>query len=122
MNRKDLELFRARLTQERDNLGQELHSHSGFSKPQEGDNLLDPEEQATRANSELVDERVSNDRGNLLRAIDHAVERLDAGVYDKCERCGNLIPIERLEAKPSAALCVNCQEAAAKRVPADLEI
>ena len=50
-----------------------------------------------------------------LAAIDAAIARLDAGSYGQCESCGNPIAAERLEALPSAALCIDCQRAARRR-------
>ena len=43
-----------------------------------------------------------------LRAIDAAEERLDEGRYGMCVVCGEPIPAERLEARPSARTCVGC--------------
>ena len=40
-----------------------------------------------------------------------ALERLDAGNFGVCERCGNEIPLERLEARPTARLCITCKQA-----------
>jgi RNA polymerase-binding transcription factor DksA len=40
--------------------------------------------------------------------IETALERIEAGTYGVCERCGGLIAIERLEAIPFARLCVIC--------------
>jgi DnaK suppressor protein len=40
--------------------------------------------------------------------IRHALNRLDAGTYGSCEACGLALPFERLEAIPSARLCVAC--------------
>ena len=40
--------------------------------------------------------------------IEHALERLESGTYGWCEDCGVPIPFERLEAIPSARLCVAC--------------
>jgi DnaK suppressor protein len=51
--------------------------------------------------------------GNLqerMRDVDHALERLDAGTYGTCERCGKPIASERLEALPFATHCIACQE------------
>lgn len=48
-----------------------------------------------------------------LREVDHALSRLDAGVYDLCEQCGQPIGAARLEARPRATRCVTC--AAARR-------
>jgi DnaK suppressor protein len=44
-----------------------------------------------------------------------ALNRLDDGSYGRCERCGREIPIERLEARPTAGLCVSCKEATGQR-------
>jgi RNA polymerase-binding protein DksA len=46
----------------------------------------------------------------LLLAIDAALDRVDAGSYGTCGRCGKDIPLQRLEAVPYAALCVDCQQ------------
>jgi DnaK suppressor protein len=51
---------------------------------------------------------LENDR-TLERKIEAALERLDAGKYGICERCGNPINPRRLEALPYVTLCVDCQ-------------
>jgi len=38
-----------------------------------------------------------------------ALARVEAGSYGKCVECGTALPDERLEARPEAARCVNCQ-------------
>lgn len=45
-----------------------------------------------------------------LQQIDDAIERLDAGAYGICASCKNPIPVERLEVRPFAELCVPCAE------------
>ncbi len=50
-----------------------------------------------------------------LAAIDDAIARLDAGTYGTCTSCGKPIAPERLEALPSAALCIDCQRQARRR-------
>ena len=45
------------------------------------------------------------------RDVVAALQRIDAGTFGTCERCGNTIPDERLEARPTAALCVACKQA-----------
>ena len=50
-----------------------------------------------------------------LAAIDAAIERLDAGTYGFCTACGKVIPAERLEALPWAALCIDCSRALRRR-------
>ena len=45
----------------------------------------------------------------LLEQIDDALRRMDAGTYGRCERCGEWIEPERLEAIPYARLCLECK-------------
>ena len=51
-----------------------------------------------------------NDRDALER-VRAAIARLDSGTYGVCARCGAEIPAARLEAVPSASLCIQCKEA-----------
>ena len=50
-----------------------------------------------------------------LAAVDAALARVDDGTYGLCESCGKPIAPERLEALPSAALCIDCQRSARRR-------
>ncbi|WP_031506391.1 TraR/DksA family transcriptional regulator [Streptomyces megasporus] len=45
----------------------------------------------------------------VLKEIDLAFERLDAGTYGTCQGCSTAIPVERLEILPYARCCVGCQ-------------
>ena len=45
-----------------------------------------------------------------LHDIDRALAKMDAGRYGTCERCGNPIAEERLEAIPWALLCIDCKK------------
>ncbi len=44
-----------------------------------------------------------------LAQVTHALHRLDAGTYGRCESCDRPIAIERLDALPEAALCIDCK-------------
>ena len=66
--------------------------------------------------------RTTAERGNLiaiarelrsnLREVERAQAKMDAGTYGLCERCGNPIGSERLEAIPWARLCITCKQKA----------
>lgn len=45
-----------------------------------------------------------------LRDVERALSKMDAGVFGICERCGEPISIERLEALPWAVLCIDCKQ------------
>ncbi|NLA34419.1 MAG: TraR/DksA family transcriptional regulator, partial [Actinobacteria bacterium] len=44
-----------------------------------------------------------------LKAIDASLARIADGTYGICGSCGDAIPMERLEALPSAVFCTPCQ-------------
>ncbi|MCA2229127.1 TraR/DksA family transcriptional regulator [Nonomuraea aurantiaca] len=43
------------------------------------------------------------------RAVIEALKRVDEGTYGSCVDCGRPVPEGRLEARPEAARCVECQ-------------
>jgi len=46
-----------------------------------------------------------------LAGIREALARIEAGEYGICEDCGEDIALARLQAQPTATLCVHCQSA-----------
>lgn len=46
-----------------------------------------------------------------LRHVERALAKLDDGTYGTCDVCGGPIGAERLEAIPSAVMCVRCASA-----------
>ena len=51
-----------------------------------------------------------------LHEVEFALDRLAAGKYGRCERCGRAIPAERLEAVPATRFCA-ADEASAEGMP-----
>jgi DnaK suppressor protein len=45
-----------------------------------------------------------------LRALDTAEQRLAAGTYGTCTRCGGPIDPERLDALPATTTCIRCAD------------
>jgi DnaK suppressor protein len=50
-----------------------------------------------------------------LRDVERAVAKMDAGTYGICERCGQPISVERLDALPWAVRCIDCQHLTGRR-------
>lgn len=48
---------------------------------------------------------------NALCDVRRALARFDDDQYGTCERCGCEIPVERLEAVPTATMCIRCKAA-----------
>jgi DnaK suppressor protein len=45
-----------------------------------------------------------------LRDVERAVRKIEDGTYGLCQRCGQPIGPERLEALPYSTLCVSCKQ------------
>ena len=45
----------------------------------------------------------------LVAGVDLVIVRFDDEVYGECLRCGEEIGLPRLEVKPEATLCIDCQ-------------
>ena len=45
-----------------------------------------------------------------LRDVERALRKIEDGSYGSCERCGEPISPERLEALPYSTLCVSCKQ------------
>ena len=48
---------------------------------------------------------------NEIASVRRALERIEEGTYGECANCGNNIAAGRLEARPEAALCIDCASA-----------
>ena len=58
---------------------------------------------------------VIEDVNRKLKEIEHALRQLERGSYGICERCGQPIDPERLEAIPETTLCISCKMAIEKQ-------
>jgi RNA polymerase-binding protein DksA len=58
---------------------------------------------------------IANNRRDLLVQMERAMERLDKGTYGHCESCAQPIMKARLQAFPSATLCVRCKQREERR-------
>jgi len=45
----------------------------------------------------------------LLKKIEEAIDRIDAGSFGICEVCGEQIGIKRLKARPVTTMCITCK-------------
>jgi RNA polymerase-binding protein DksA len=58
-----------------------------------------------------IDYTLEEHSGQVLVKIDDALRRIEEGTFGTCARCSKPIAEERLEAKPWASLCIDCQRA-----------
>lgn len=75
----------------------------------EAANFPDPTDRATQESEFSLELRARDRERKLIRKIDEAISSLDRDEYGYCETCGTEIGIRRLEARPTATLCVDCK-------------
>jgi DnaK suppressor protein len=75
----------------------------------EATNFPDPNDRATQESEFSLELRTRDRERKLIKKIDEALARLDNHEYGYCEACGVDIGIRRLEARPTATLCIDCK-------------
>lgn len=75
----------------------------------EAANYPDPADRATQEEEFSLELRTRDRERKLIRKIDQTIDRIDNDDYGYCDSCGIEIGIRRLEARPTANLCVDCK-------------
>lgn len=113
MSAGDLDGYRARLEEERARVVHAIgfleRSNPGTVEDETEEESLDLADAATATHDREVDYTLGENAQHLLRAIDDALARIEAGSYGACVDCGAPIAPERLDAVPQAARCIDCQ-------------
>ncbi|MDA7737953.1 RNA polymerase-binding protein DksA [bacterium] len=72
-------------------------------------NHPDPNDRASQETDMSLELRSRDRERKLLKKIESTIIKVDNGDYGWCERCGIEIGVRRLEARPTADLCVDCK-------------
>ncbi len=75
----------------------------------EAANFADPADRATQEEEFSLELRTRDRERKLIKKIDESLMNLDADEYGYCEACGIEIGVRRLEARPTATLCIDCK-------------
>ena len=75
----------------------------------EAANFPDPNDRATQESEFSLELRARDRERKLIKKIDEALASVNSGDYGYCESCGVEIGIRRLEARPTATLCIDCK-------------
>lgn len=71
--------------------------------------LADPNDRATQEETFNLELRTRDRERKLIRKIEEAIQQIEDKDYGYCESCGVEIGIRRLEARPTAVLCIDCK-------------
>jgi len=108
MNPKQNKHFRSILLAWKENLLDEV-SKTIHLMQDENINHPDPNDRASQEMDMSLELRNRDRERKLLKKIDSTIARVDSNDYGWCDRCGIEIGIRRLEARPTAELCVDCK-------------
>lgn len=108
MNDEQLEHFRQLLLSWRSDLVNEVTKTVGHMKD-EAANFPDPADRATQEEEFSLELRARDRERKLIKKIDGTLERISIDDYGYCDACGIEIGIQRLEARPTATLCIDCK-------------
>lgn len=78
----------------------------------ESANLPDPNDRATQEEEFSLELRTRDRERKLIKKIDQTIDRIEKDDYGFCDDCGVEIGIRRLEARPTATLCIDCKSLA----------
>ncbi|HXH54133.1 MAG TPA: RNA polymerase-binding protein DksA [Gammaproteobacteria bacterium] len=109
MNDQQLKHFRNILSEKKKDLMQEVDNTINEMKGKSVQVLADPNDRATEEEILNLELRARDRERKLIRKIEEALQQIDDKEYGHCESCGIEIGIRRLEARPTATLCIDCK-------------
>lgn len=75
----------------------------------EAANFPDPNDRASQESDFTMELRTRDRERKLIKKIEESISALDNKEYGYCEQCGIEIGVRRLEARPTATLCIDCK-------------
>lgn len=108
MNEPQREHFKSILQKWKSELMEEVDRTVSHMKD-EAANFPDPADRATQEEEFSLELRTRDRERKLIKKIDSTIERIEQDDYGFCDACGVEIGIKRLEARPTASLCIDCK-------------
>jgi len=108
MSKKMLEHFRTILNAWKQELLDEV-SRTVHSMQDDTANHPDPNDRASQETDMSLELRSRDRERKLIKKIEEATAKIDSNDYGYCETCGVEIGVQRLEARPTATLCIDCK-------------
>ena len=108
MNEQQLEHFKNILLNWKQNLMEEVDRTVSHLK-EEAVNYADPNDRASQEEEFSLELRTRDRERKLVKKINQTVELIEEDDYGFCNHCGIEIGIRRLEARPTATLCIDCK-------------
>ena len=108
MSSRQLGHFRKILEALKHELGQDI-DRTVHTMQDEATIFADPNDRASQESDMALELRNRDRERKLIKKIDETVGKIESGDYGYCENCGVEIGLKRLEARPTATLCIDCK-------------
>ncbi|MFY8350305.1 RNA polymerase-binding protein DksA [Pseudoalteromonas sp. SSM20] len=108
MNDAQLAHFKAILETWRNNLREEVDRTKNHMQD-EAANFPDPVDRAAQEEEFALELRTRDRERKLIKKIEKTLQLIEDEDFGYCDACGIEIGIRRLEARPTADLCVDCK-------------
>ncbi|MXP51164.1 RNA polymerase-binding protein DksA [Pantoea sp. SoEX] len=108
MNEDQLEHFRKILKVWQADTQKEI-DRSLINMQDEASNFPDPIDRASQEEEFSLELRTRDRERKLIKKIEKTLKKLEDGDFGYCDSCGIEIGIRRLEARPTADLCIDCK-------------
>jgi len=108
MNAKQRTHFRKILENVKAELSEEI-DRTVHTMQDEATVFADPNDRASQESDMALELRNRDRERKLIKKIDETIARIDANEYGYCDSCGVEIGLKRLEARPTATLCIDCK-------------
>ena len=108
MNPKQRAHFKTILEEMKRGLSQDI-DRTVHTMQDEATIFADPNDRASQESDVSLELRNRDRERRLIKKIDETIGRIDGGEYGYCESCGVEIGLKRLQARPTATLCIDCK-------------
>jgi DnaK suppressor protein len=108
MNKNQRDHFSKILNDWKGELSQEL-DRTMHTMQDEVTMFADPNDRASQESDMTLELRNRDRERKLIKKIDETLRNIDHDEYGYCEGCGIEIGLKRLEARPTATLCIDCK-------------
>jgi DnaK suppressor protein len=108
MNDTQLDHFRKILNDWKSELSQDI-DRTVHTMQDEVTMFADPNDRASQESDMALELRNRDRERKLIKKIDETLTKIDANEYGYCDSCGVEIGLKRLEARPTATLCIDCK-------------
>jgi DnaK suppressor protein len=108
MSSQQLLHFRSILEGIKVELGQDI-DRTVHTMQDEATIFADPNDRASQESDMALELRNRDRERKLIKKIEETIAKIDSGDYGYCESCGVEIGLKRLEARPTATLCIDCK-------------